>query len=305
MESVDLTSFDTIQLLGSGSCGSVFLVEKHDDHCKYAMKVTKKDSKNALHNAIIEQDILVHLHHPFIITLHYSWQKDAQMYIVMPYCECGNFYNFMKRQKYQCFTEEQTKYYASCILLALEYLHSVGIVYIDLKPENILVCASGRIMLSDFDLSVYNKDKIIRKTFKTSHDEIGVVVEPNVVLYGKAGTPEYIAPESIENKPYTCIVDWWSLGILIYEMLYGITPFYHKDISEIYKLISKCHLTFPRYTPLHYKLSHPCKSLIKSLLKHDPNKRLGYNGAVEIKGHSFFEDVEFQLLRNKIPPIIP
>lgn len=306
-EQLSINDFDKIKCLGNGSAGEVYLVKKHNTNCEYAMKVIKTDTKSSTNKALTEQEILIHSHHPFIATLFYSFQTELQLYIIMPYCECGNFYHFMRKQKYKCFNEEQTKYYASCILLALEYLHFTGVIYRDLKPENILVCLSGRILLTDFNLSVYGKNKVTMKTFKKPHaHDLGVVSEPNVIMYGQVGTPEYFAPEVVDNKPYTCIVDWWSFGILIYEMFYGSTPFRHNDMETMYKLISKCHLSFPHHTPQNHELSHKAKNLIKKLLRHDSYKRLGFNGgAVEIKCHPFFNDVEFQLLRNKIPPIIP
>ena len=304
---INVDDFKTIKLLGSGSCGKVYLVKQDNTNYQYAMKVINTDSKRAIVKALTEKEILIHTHHPFIATMYYHFQTDLQIYIIMLYCEYGDFYHFMKKQEYKCFTEEQTKYYASCILLALEYLHYMGVIYRDLKPENILVCSSGRILLSDFDLSYYEKTKVIMKIFKKPHShDIGVVSEPNVILDGKVGTPEYFAPEIVENKQYTCVVDWWSLGILIYEMLYDHTPFKHKKPEIMYKIISECHLIFPHHTPQGLEISHKAKNLIKDLLKHEPAKRLGFHGgATEIKFDAFFKDVEFQLLYNKIPPIIP
>ena len=302
MELVNLTDFDKIKLLGTGSSAEVYLVEKQN--CKYAMKITRKDSKRAFTNALIEKDILIHSQHPFVSRLFYSFQSESQLYMIMPYCECGNFYNFMKQQELQCFTEEQTKYYASCILLALEYLHFIGVIYRDLKLENVLVCLSGHILLSDFDLSIYAKTTSVR-TFKKPHGEFSVISEPNITVNSMAGTPEYLAPEIIDGKYYTCVVDWWQYGILVYEMLYGHTPFYHTNTHQIFNLIKQCYLIFPHHYPGH-KVSHKAKDVIKHLLIRDPNKRLGFvGGAAEIKCHSFFSEIEFQLLRHKIPPIIP
>lgn len=303
MDHADLNDFDKIKLLGRGGSGEVYLVEKHDTNCKYAMKITKTDSKRALNNALIEKDILIHTHHPFVATLFYSFQSDSQLYMIMPYCECGNFYNFMKKQEHKCFNEEQTTYYASCILLALEYLHFIGVIYRDLKLENILVCLSGRILLSDFDLSIYEKNRVTMRTFKKPHsNELGVVSEPDITLNNTVGTPEYFAPEIVDGKPYTCIVDWWAFGVLIYEMFHGYTPFYHKKIQETYNLIRRCDLSFPHHTPQGHKLSNKAKDIIKDLLKPDPHKRLGFTGgAAEIKCHAFFSDVKFQLLLKQDP----
>ena len=303
----DIGDFETIKLLGIGSCGQVYLVKQHDTNCQYAMKVINNDKKRLTSRALNEQEILIHTCHPFIATSYYCFKTDCELCIIMGYCEFGNFYNFMQKQEKHCFNEEQTKYYASCILLALEYLHFIGVIYRDLKPENILVCSSGRIRLSDFDLSLYEKDKVIMKKFKKPHShDWGVVSEPDVTMIGLVGTAEYLAPEILEKKRYTCVIDWWSFGIFIYEMLFDHTPFRHRDNEIMYQLIKQCHLVFPHKTPKGLEISSKAKHLIKNLLKHDPNKRIGFNGgATEIKCDPFFRDVAFQLLFNQDPPIIP
>ena len=306
-QSVTIDDFEKIKLLGSGSCGDVYLVKNHNNNLQYAMKIIAKNSQHLINKALTEKEILVHLHHPFITELFYSFQTSSEFYIIMSYCEYGDFYHFMRKQKQRCFNEEQTKYYASCILLALEYLHLNGIIYRDLKPENILVTKSGHIKLTDFDLSVYEKENITTRTMRNHHShDLHVVCEPTIIMCEKVGTPEYFAPEIVDEKPYTCQVDWWAFGIFIYEMLYGYTPFVANSIQSIQNLIKKCHLEFSTHTPQGLKLSTKVKKLIKKLLKYEPHKRLGFKGgAIEIKDHPFFDGVEFQLLRSQIPPIVP
>lgn len=288
MNLVHLANFNRLNLLGTGGAGQVYLVEYHD--VKYAMKMIHTNSKRNLENAIRERDILLKLHHPFFPILYYSFQDDYYLYLIMSYCECGNFYHFMKKQVNQCFTKQQTTYYASCLLVALEYLHFNGIIHRDLKPDNVLLSSDGHILLTDFNLSAI--DQVHLKTFKL--DDIHVVAEPNMIMHDQVGSRDYLAPEIVEHRPYTCMVDWWSYGIMIYEMLYGFTPF------KNYQSIHECHLLFP------CTKSHKCKNLIKSLLQHDPHQRLGFTGgAAEIKSHSFFHHVPFQLLNHQNPPIIP
>jgi hypothetical protein len=134
----------------------------------------------------------------------------------------------------------------------------------------------------------------------------GVVSEPDFqVPAGIVGTAEYIAPEIIEGKPYTCLVDWWAYGILVYEMLMGKSPFRGKDIKSTFELIQKSHVEF-LHSHTHEEVSQKSKDLIRSLLHHNPKHRLGYaGGAAEIKDHPFFHDVKFQLLSSQTPPIVP
>lgn len=280
-ETPNIRDFNIIKLIGEGISSKVFLVEKRDTNREYAMKVIAKN----LDKALLERDILMDLHHPFVATLSYSFQNETQLYIVMPYCEYGDLFDFMHDQKQRCFSTVQTVYYASCTLLALEYLHSIGVIYRDLKLENILMNSSGHILLTDFGLSVYDKNN--------------PGPEPNNIMNDIVGTPEYLAPEIVDGQSYTCIVDWWSFGILIYEMLHGYPPFCSDDTEVLFKLISKCDLSSRLQRD---KLSSKAKSIIKKLLKRNPSKRLGSNGAAEIKDHSFFSDVDFQSLCYEKPP---
>jgi len=304
----EIENFEKLNVLGTGSSGTVYLVKHKDTHSLYAMKVIKKTNSAYSNSKILtEYNILLNSAHPFISKLFSHFQSETEIFMIMPYCAGGDFYHFLHKQYLNCIKEEETCYYASCVLLALEYLHSNGIIYRDLKPENILVQADGHIILTDFDLSVCTKDRVIPHIFKKPYSHTcGIVAEPNIVMNGEVGTPEYFAPEIINHKPYTCIIDWWSYGVLIYEMLYGHTPFKACDCKTIYKLIDECHIDFPHESPLGIKLSHKVKNLIKKLLMHNPEKRLGYEGgATEIKDHPFFKHIHFQLLRSQIPPIIP
>ena len=171
-------------------------------------------------------------------------------------------------------------------------MHFKGIVYRDLKLENILLTSSGRIMLSDFDLSLMNQ-KVKTKVCK----KIGTVTEPNVVMYEKNGTLEYLPPEMVLNIQYTCIIDWWAFGILTYEMFYGKTPFVSPSVEKTYKNIIQCNVNFPTNTPKNYLMSKKARNLIKELLRFEPIERLGYQGgALEIQSHPFFRDVNFDQL---------
>ena len=304
-EQVTINDFDKIALLGKGSCGKVYLVKHKKTNYPYAMKVLNKHKRKTLNHALTERKILMNMKYPFISSLYFCFQTELNLYIVMQFCAGGDFYSVIRRQPHKCLTESQTKYYSSCILLALEYLHFNGIIYRDLKPENILMHESGHIMLTDFDLSICSNKVIPRIVTKPYSRCSGVCMEPDIESDDWVGTPEYMAPEIVEGKHYNCCVDWWSFGILIFEMLYSESPFCGENLNKTFQLIQKCHLEFPsNHTP--YDISSKVKNLIKHLLIHEPEKRLGFaGGSTEIKDHPFFKDVEFQLLRNETPPIIP
>jgi protein-serine/threonine kinase len=306
---VKLDDFTRISTLGSGAFGDVYLVKHIKTDTVYAMKCLNKEKiKKKITRAQTEYKILLNSHHPFVSTLQFCFQTQLKLYIVMQYCAGGNFYDVIKRQPNKCLSEQDTKFYISCILLALEYLHFNGIVHRDVKLENILMHGSGHIMLTDFDLSICCPcDKVIHRCIKKkySHGK-GICSEPNIRSKDQLGTPIYMPPEVVVGKIYGPEVDWWSYGILIFEMLYGVPPFEGKTINDTLNLVTKCNLEFPKHTPLNCKLSSKLKHLIKKLLVHDPSSRLGYNGgATEIKDHPYFKGVEFQLLKNQKPPIIP
>lgn len=308
-KTITLSDFEKISLLGSGSFGDVYLVKHTKTDRIYAMKSLKKEYiEKKITRALTECEVLKESHHPFISTLHFCFQTELKLYIVMQYCAGGDFYNVIGRQPNKCLKESDARFYASCVLLALEYLHFNGVIYRDLKPENMLMHESGHIMLTDFDLSLRcSYDKVVHKFIEKPYShKNGLYSEPNIKCNDQFGTPEYMAPEMVEGKVYTSIIDWWSFGIFIYEMLHGNPPFMGHTQWDTFKLISKCQLEMPNLTPNGCKISKKAKHLIKNLLERNPKNRLGFNGgATEIKDHPFFKKVEFQLLKNQIPPIIP
>lgn len=308
IKQISLNDFDKISLLGCGGFGDVYLVKHKQTNMVYAMKSLNKEKiKKDVKKAQTEYKILLESHHPFISSMQYCFQTEMKLYIVMPYCPGGDLYSVMRRQPKKCLIESDVKYYASCILLALEYLHFNGIVYRDLKPENILMDKDGYVKLTDFDLSICSGEKVIHKCIikRFSHSK-GLCSEPNIMSNQQCGTAVYMAPEIVDSKIYGSVVDWWSFGILIFEMTFGVPPFQGKSIYDTFGLISKCKLKIPKITPYDSKLSHKLKNLIKELLQHEPEKRLGFNGgATDIKDHPYFKHIEFQLLKNQKPPIIP
>ncbi|KAH3688076.1 hypothetical protein WICPIJ_000918 [Wickerhamomyces pijperi] len=302
-------SFDKIRLLGKGDVGKVYLVREKSTDRLYAMKVLSKKEmiqRNKIKRALAEQEILATSNHPFIVTLYHSFQSEDNLYLCMEYCMGGEFFRALQTRKSKCIPEEDAKFYASEVVAALEYLHLMGFIYRDLKPENILLHQSGHIMLSDFDLSKQtesNKNPLMANT----SNKTSMAIDTKICIDGFrtnsfVGTEEYIAPEVIRGKGHTVAVDWWTLGILIYEMICGTTPFKGSNRNQTFSNILKSEVTFPD----SQSISSNCKNLIKKLLTKDENKRLGSKfGASDVKNHPFFKTVQWALLRNQSPPMIP
>ena len=278
-----IEDFTIIKVVGKGSYGKVLLVKKNNEETIYAMKIMKKISmvkKNQVDHIKTERRILELIDHPFINKLKYAFQTEQKLYLVTDYCPGGEL--FFHIQRVERFDEEAAKFYAGQIILAVEHLHKNNIIYRDLKPENVLIDRKGFIKITDFGLS---KENIVDNKSAKSF----------------CGTPEYLAPEIILNKGHGKPVDWWSLGNLIYEMLTGIPPFYCKDRDILFDAITNDEPEYPEY------LSDEVIDLIKKLLIKNPDKRLGNNGADEIKKHIFFEGMNWEKLLNKKikPPFIP
>ncbi|KAK9455538.1 kinase-like domain-containing protein [Dipodascopsis uninucleata] len=319
-------SFDKIKLLGKGDVGKVYLVREKKTSRLYAMKVLSKREmikRNKIKRALAEQEILATSNHPFIVTLYHSFQSDEYLYLCMEYCMGGEFFRALQTRAGKCIPEDDARFYAAEVTAALEYLHLMGFIYRDLKPENILLHQSGHIMLSDFDLSKQSDSggvpTIVGSTSSrgsSQHNMPAIDTKACIADFRTnsfVGTEEYIAPEVIKGNGHTSAVDWWTLGILIYEMLYGTTPFKGKNRNATFANILKHEVQFPAYPPSASTSPNPpqpisnfCKSLIRKLLCKDENRRLGSRaGASDIKAHPFFKTTQWALLRHMKPPMIP
>ncbi|CAL9734188.1 flippase kinase 1 [Monosporozyma servazzii] len=303
-------SFEKIRILGQGDVGKVYLVKEKDTSRLYALKIFSKKEmikRNKIKRVLTEQEILATSDHPFIVTLYHSFQSEDYLYLCMEYCMGGEFFRALQTRKSKCISEDDARFYASEVTAALEYLHLLGFIYRDLKPENILLHKSGHIMLSDFDLSVQANDS-------TNNPSKRIVMTQNAMVDTKVfsdgfrtnsfvGTEEYIAPEVIRGNGHTAAVDWWTLGILIYEMLYGKTPFKGANTNETFSNILK---NEPSFSSSNIDISRHCKDLVKKLLCKNEGKRLGSKmGAADIKRHPFFKKVQWSFSRNQEPPLIP
>ncbi|KAL7720819.1 non-specific serine/threonine protein kinase [Entamoeba marina] len=302
-----VVDFQKIQLIGKGDAGRVYLAQRRKTQEYYAIKVMDKklvSFKNKQQRVEEEKNILKSLNHPFIVKMNWDFETNSHHYFVLTYCAGGDLYGLLNKQPGKCLKEMAAKFYIAEILTALEYLHMEGIIYRDLKPENILVQESGHIMLSDFDLSKHCPRKE-NPQFKKGLFKKEVVVEPHLFKSSSfVGTDEYLAPEIVNREDHTASVDWWTLGVLLYEMLYGKSPFVSNSRRGTFKKIKESKIQFPKFHK--YSISKRAKDLIRKLLNPNPTNRLGsISGATEIKSSPFFNGFKFVFIRNMTPPVIP
>ncbi|KAI3705249.1 hypothetical protein L1987_75483 [Smallanthus sonchifolius] len=340
-----------VQKLGSGDIGSVYLVElKCAVGCMMAAKVMDKEelmSRDKENRAKVELEILEMLDHPFLPSLYASLEVDRWSCLLTEFCPGGDLHILRQRQPDKRFDEAAVRFYASEVVVALEYLHMMGIIYRDLKPENILVRSDGHIMLTDFDLCLRCNDttapKLVqgqdlaiissplmctksslsscilpscikpklscfhhkrkRRPRPTNRPPFDIVAEPvEARSMSFVGTHEYLAPEVVSGEGHGNAVDWWTLGIFVYELFYGVTPFRGSDNEFTLTSILARGLQFPK-EPVS---SMAMKDLITKLLNKDPAKRIGsMKGAPSIKNHPFFDGVNWALLRGASPPYVP
>lgn len=307
-ERLGINNFKPVRPLGCGDTGSVHLVELKGTGDLFAMKAMDKSimlNRNKVHRACVEREIIALLDHPLLPTLYSSFQTETHVCLITDFCPGGELFALLDRQPMKLFKEESARFYAAEVLIGLEYLHCLGIIYRDLKPENILLQADGHVVLTDFDLSFKTscKPQVIKhppsKRRSRSTPPPTFVAEPISQSNSFVGTEEYIAPEIITGAGHSSAIDWWALGILLYEMLYGRTPFRGKNRQKTFSNILNKDLTFPSSIPV----SLAARQLIHSLLNRDPASRLGSNGgASEIKEHPFFRGIAWPLIRCMTPP---
>ncbi|XP_058161218.1 ribosomal protein S6 kinase alpha-4 isoform X2 [Dasypus novemcinctus] len=290
-EKVSVENFELLKVLGTGAYGKVFLVRKaagHDAGKLYAMKVLRKAAlvqraKTQEHTRTERSVLELVRQAPFLVTLHYAFQTDAKLHLILDYVNGGEMFTHLYQRQY--FKEAEVRVYGGEIVLALEYLHKLGIIYRDLKLENVLLDSEGHIVLTDFGLS---------KEFLTEEKER---------TFSFCGTIEYMAPEIIRSKSgHGKAVDWWSLGILLFELLTGASPFTlegeRNTQAEVSRRILKCSPPFPP------RIGPVAQDLLQRLLCKDPRKRLGAGPqrAQEVKSHPFFQGLDWAALAaRKIP----
>ncbi|CAI8608681.1 unnamed protein product [Vicia faba] len=311
-EKIGLHHFSPIRPLGCGDTGSVHLVELRGTGELYAMKAMEKSvmlNRNKVHRACIEREIISLLDHPFLPALYTSFQTDTHVCLITDFCPGGELFALLDRQPMKILKEDSARFYAAEVVIGLEYLHCLGIIYRDLKPENLLLQKDGHVVLTDFDLSFITscKPQVMKQSLPGNRSGRRSRSQPSPIFFAEpitqsnsfVGTEEYISPEIITGARHTSAIDWWTLGILLYEMLYGRTPFRGKNRQKTFSNILHKDLTFPSSIPA----SLAARQIINALLQRDPGSRLGSTtGTNEIKQHPFFRGINWPLIRNMSPP---
>ncbi|GMI72460.1 ARABIDOPSIS THALIANA PROTEIN KINASE 2, ARABIDOPSIS THALIANA SERINE/THREONINE PROTEIN KINASE 2 [Hibiscus trionum] len=279
-----LKDFEVLKLVGQGAFGKVYQVRRSDTSDIYAMKVMRKDKimeKNHSEYMKSERDILTKVDHPFVVQLRYSFQTKYRLYLVLDFVNGGHLFFQLYRQG--LFREDLARVYTAEIVSAVSHLHANGIMHRDLKPENILLDADGHVMLTDFGLA---------KEF-----------DENTRSNSMCGTLEYMSPEIVLGKGHDKAADWWSVGILLYEMLTGKPPFRGGNRQKIQEKIIKEKMKLPAF------LSSEAHSILKGLLQKEASKRLGsgQGGSEEIKRHKWFKSINWKKLdaREIRPSFLP
>ncbi|CAN6348506.1 unnamed protein product [Urochloa humidicola] len=342
--------FKLLRRVGGGDIGTVYLCRLRSSSSTsssssqqlYAMKVVDRRvvaKKKKLERAAAEKRILRTLDHPFLPTLFADFDAPPHFScVVIEFCPGGDLHSLRHRMPSRRFPLPSARFYAAEVLLALEYLHMMGIVYRDLKPENVLIRADGHIMLTDFDLSLEsttspslepttssnadNSDASTstscfpdhlfrlnrrRRRLRRAATAATFVAEPVTARSSSfVGTHEYVAPEVARGGPHGAAVDWWALGVFLYELLHGRTPFAGADNESTLRNIARRPLAFPPPPALGSDDAAAARDLIARLLDKDPDRRLGSRrGAADVKAHPFFKGLNFALLRSSRPPVVP
>ncbi|MFS7979989.1 putative protein kinase AGC-RSK-2 family [Helianthus anomalus] len=328
-----------VRLVGSGNLGRVFLCRLRDyEHANFAIKVVDKNllTTKKLSHVQTEGRILSSLDHPFLPTLYAHIEVSHYICFLIDFCPNGDLHSLLRKQPNYRLPINSVRFFAAEVLVALEYLHSLGIVYRDLKPENILIREDGHIMLSDFDLC-FNSDVVPmlenraqstrknqnhtysrtrscyshcynrRRRTETVTEMVTEFVAEPTMAYSKScvGTHEYLAPELVNGSGHGNGVDWWAFGVLIYELLYGTSPFRGTSKeSTLRNIASSKGVSFGDDDDNRTESGmNEAKDLIKKLLVKDQRERLGCaRGATDIKRHPFFDGIKWPLIRTYSPP---
>jgi len=297
-----IRDYESLTIVGRGAFGEVHVCREIKTGNIVAIKKIKKDllaKKNQIFHVRNEQLFMSKAKSPWIVDLKASFQEDDFLYLVMEFLPGGDFMNLLiKKNK---LTEEEAKFYTAEIILAVESIHKLDCIHRDIKPDNILIDKNGHIKLSDFGLAKVS-DKLYEKN-TTKDGDFNPKKRTHKKLYSCVGTAYYVAPEVLNKKGYGQEIDWWSVGVIFFEMLVGYAPFCAQDTQEVCFKI----LNHEKYleVPSDVTLSKEATDLINRMIS-DSDKRLGKNGADEIKAHPFFKDVDWEHIRETMkPPFVP
>ncbi|XP_061488832.1 microtubule-associated serine/threonine-protein kinase 2 isoform X2 [Rhineura floridana] len=291
--------FETIKLISNGAYGAVFLVRHKTTHQRFAVKKINKQNlilRNQIQQAFVERDILTFAENPFVVSMFCSFETKRHLCMVMEYVEGGDCATLLKN--IGALPVDMARMYFAETVLALEYLHNYGIVHRDLKPDNLLITSMGHIKLTDFGLS-----KIGLMSLTTNLYEGHIEKDAREFLDKQVcGTPEYIAPEVILRQGYGKPVDWWAMGVILYEFLVGCVPFFGDTPEELFGQVISDEIGWPEGDDA---LPSDAQDLIGKLLRQNPMERLGTGSAFEVKQHRFFKDLDWNSLLRQKAEFIP
>ncbi|WOL09240.1 putative serine/threonine protein kinase IREH1 [Canna indica] len=312
-----IDDFEIIKPISRGAYGRVFLAKKRTTGDLFAIKVLKKADmirKNAVESILAERDILITVRNPFVVRFFYSFTSRENLYLVMEYLNGGDLYSLLRNLG--CLDEDVARIYIAEVVLALEYLHSMRVVHRDLKPDNLLIAHDGHIKLTDFGLS---KVGLINSTNDLSGPAVSGTSlygedEPQVSAFehldqresrkkrSAVGTPDYLAPEILLGTGHGASADWWSVGVILFELIVGIPPFNAAHPQKIFDNILNRKIPWPHVPE---EMSFEAHNLIDKLLTEDPHQRLGAQGASEVKQHMFFKDINWDTLARQKAAFVP
>ncbi|EGC28962.1 hypothetical protein DICPUDRAFT_51572 [Dictyostelium purpureum] len=324
-------SFESLKIIGRGAFGEVRLVKMKKNNKFFAMKKLDKSKMIEKHQTVhvrSERDILadsnnIHGSNPWIVSLYYSFQDANYLYLIMEYVPGGDM--MTQLIKYDTFTEDATRFYIAETVLALHSIHKLSYIHRDIKPDNLLIDSKGHIKVSDFGLCTglqTNRVPTLAEIYKkyegdNIRDEDTISTrsarfdswkrQRRVLAYSNVGTPDYTAPEVLMKDGYSAECDWWSVGVIMFEMLVGYPPFCSESIRETYHKIMNWKQTLPKImeeAKAEVNLSAEAQDLIERFLT-DPLNRIGFNGVEEIQSHPFFRGVDWKNIRHGKTPIIP
>ncbi|XP_032902882.1 microtubule-associated serine/threonine-protein kinase 3-like isoform X1 [Amblyraja radiata] len=288
------SDFETIKLISNGAYGAVYLVRHTETRQRFAMKKVNKHNlilRNQIKQVFVERDILTFAENPFVVSMYCSFETRRHLCMVMEYVEGGDCANLLKN--IGPLPVDMSRMYFAETVLALEYLHNYGIVHRDLKPDNLLITAMGHIKLTDFGLSRIGLMNLTTNLYEDHIErDTREFIDKQV-----CGTPEYIAPEVILRQGYGKPVDWWAMGVILYEFLVGCAPFFGETPEELFGQVVSDEIIWPCEDEA---LPPEAQDLISRLLRQNPRDRLGTGGALEVKQHGFFTRLDWNgLLRQK------
>ncbi|KAF8762972.1 hypothetical protein HU200_008819 [Digitaria exilis] len=311
-----IEDFEIIKPISRGAFGRVFLARKRVTGDLFAIKVLKKADmirKNAVESILAERDILISARNPFVVRFFYSFTCRENLYLVMEYLNGGDLYSLLRNLG--CLDEDMARTYIAELVLALEYLHSMNVIHRDLKPDNLLIGRDGHIKLTDFGLS---KVGLINSTDDLSGPDVSSVLvgdhQPTTDAEQReqkrqqrqkqtaVGTPDYLAPEILLGMTHGPTADWWSVGVILFELLVGIPPFNAEHPQIIFDNIMNREIPWPHVPE---EMSFEAYDLIDKLLMENPVQRLGATGAGEVKAHPFFKDINWDMLARQKVVFIP